>query len=382
MKDTKTSVLLVGPMPPPVQGISNVNSYMHLAFLEHGIPSITCNTSPFPSVYSNSLLKFLRIIPVAFAYITFLKHLPCASYVYISASGGPGMIYEAVFIASAAIARKKIFFHHHSFAYIVRHSLTCKAISRIFNAYVCHIFLGDLMKRKFCDIYSPLHSMVISNSAFLKPIPDHLPVSSRNSHGSFTFLHISNLSAEKGLYRFLLLAEYSLIYRPNWRFILGGPLPSNCHSSILKRINQLSNLNYVGVVHKDNKLYFYLSSSFFVFPSLYKNEAEPLVVLEAMSCGCIPLVYPVGLLTDIVGFHECVIEISDDKFPEMVLNSVDKVLNYGIDDLAIKMHARLQALATEASDNLSFLLDTLSDTPAESSSALSVPLQRPDRSTL
>jgi glycosyltransferase involved in cell wall biosynthesis len=279
----------------------------------------------------------------------------------MSASGGLGVFYEALFIGTAAVCGKKVFYHHHSYAYLTKPSRFRKYLFRLFRSSLYHVLLGEDMRAIFTELYSPLHAISISNAVFIHQSPNDSHTPLRFNEESLSFLHISNLSHEKGLHRFLSLVERAQLSKPRWTFILGGPLPSNCDQTTIRRIHELENLEFVGPVSPSDKMKLYQSASFFVFPSLYKNEAEPLVVLEAMSSGCIPLVYPVGLLKEIVGLAECILPISDYFFPDNIFNCVQTILDSGINQTSLRILERFSFLNSEADVILVHLLDTLAE---------------------
>ena len=68
---------------------------------------------------------------------------------------------------------------------------------------------------------------------------------------------------------------------------LGGEL-----KHYVKKLNLEKNINFLGYISEARKKIIYNLCDLFVFPSKY--EIGPQVVLEAKSCGAIPVVYPTG----------------------------------------------------------------------------------------
>ena len=56
---------------------------------------------------------------------------------------------------------------------------------------------------------------------------------------------------------------------------------------------------------------FYKKSTFFIFLSEYKNEAEPLVLLEAISKGAIPIATKVGEIPTLIPIDELLVDRCD-----------------------------------------------------------------------
>ena len=93
---------------------------------------------------------------------------------------------------------------------------------------------------------------------------------------------------------------------PGTQFHIAGPFQDKAVEGYFRDAAAgLQNIKYVGPVFGDAKRDFYAGLDAFVFPTKYKNEAEPLVILEALMYGC-PVVANNrgcigGLLADGVG---------------------------------------------------------------------------------
>jgi glycosyltransferase involved in cell wall biosynthesis len=113
---------------------------------------------------------------------------------------------------------------------------------------------------------------------------------------------LSNISLEKGLDTVLLSLEAIRTSGIEARLVLGGPivderartLISQAHSKFGKAIVEM------GAISGATKHAFFETIDIFLFPSRYRMEAQPLVVLEALSYGVAALVTPQGYSAEIV----------------------------------------------------------------------------------
>tara|TARA_B100000161_G_scaffold229167_1_gene176020 strand:- start:562 stop:933 length:372 start_codon:yes stop_codon:yes gene_type:complete len=70
-------------------------------------------------------------------------------------------------------------------------------------------------------------------------------------------------------------------------------------------------MKYYGPLYKKEKNNFFRKVDFFIFLSEYVNESEPLALLEALSYGCIPIVFNIGSIKDLVCNEKLIVENSE-----------------------------------------------------------------------
>ncbi len=218
---------------------------------------------------------------------------------YIQENHGLGKVFDILFIILFLIHKKKCFYHNHSSWKYLRFDLATKVIQILSNFNVINIFLSNQEFKKFSKKYGRLRKhFFMSNSVFLKDL-----TSFKNNFSNTDTLKLgllSNLTKDKGLDNFIELAKYSIDNQNPWKFYLAGPIVKN-KDFYLNKINNLSNLKYLGKINNDkDKLSFYQNLDFFIFLTSYRNESEPLVLLEAISNGCIPVVYDKGSIADLI----------------------------------------------------------------------------------
>jgi glycosyltransferase involved in cell wall biosynthesis len=98
------------------------------------------------------------------------------------------------------------------------------------------------------------------------------------------------LTKEKGIFEFLNTAVILWKRHPELRFSIAGP----CHDARIR--DEVENacrnhpfIDYAGPLYGAEKNAFVQSLDLLLFPTSYRNEAEPLVIWEAMSSG-IPVI--------------------------------------------------------------------------------------------
>jgi glycosyltransferase involved in cell wall biosynthesis len=127
------------------------------------------------------------------------------------------------------------------------------------------------------------HSGVVLSNAFM-PGSNTTPYE-RSS--VLTIGHLSNLTEVKGVIRFLDLFRAAKIKGIHIRALVAGPIgDSRSRAAIEATLREFpDDFRWLGPVYGPDKDAFYGSIDAFVFPSDYVNEAQPLVLLEALAAG-------------------------------------------------------------------------------------------------
>ena len=291
-------------------------------------------------INSNESLKTNKFIFNFYKFKNFLKnfYLVCKNLskikaAYIQENHGFGKVYDILFIFLFLIYKKKCFYHNHSSSKYIRSSFLTKIIKFLSKFNVTNIFLSNLELKKFTKRYGQLNKYYcISNSLFIKDIEKYKKIISNPDKLKLGLL--SNLTKEKGLDKFIDLARYSLENNNLWEFYLAGPI-FNDKEFYLKKINNLPNLKYLGIIHNEkDKLDFYQNLDFFIFLTTYINESEPLVLLEAISLSCIPIVYDKGSISNLICRKKLVLnhkdnpnKLIDNLIKEIIKNDEIKTLS-------------------------------------------------------
>jgi glycosyltransferase involved in cell wall biosynthesis len=289
------SVSFVGPLPPPVNGFSNVCAMM-LDLLRMKMPVDVFDRAP---ELNNRLLTLARQSMRPLRYLT-----GCIARrddtLYLALSGGRGQIADLTYVLIGRLFRKPIFVHHHSFAYI-------NAPSRLNR--LCFALIGKcthvVLSRKMGESLSGVYGLdadsirVVSNAAFYDSPPDEMPPAHDDS-APLDIGFLSNITFEKGFVEFFRILEWLRQHSIAYRAHIAGPLATAARETFDRLLKEASDVRYVGPVYGAEKERFFQQLDLFIFPTNYVNEAEPLVVYEAMRSGVFVIACDRGAISEML----------------------------------------------------------------------------------
>jgi glycosyltransferase involved in cell wall biosynthesis len=128
---------------------------------------------------------------------------------------------------------------------------------------------------------------VLSNSVFIPPVERVRTF----APGRIRIGHLSNLSREKGIETVLECLRRLRKGAVEVEFVLAGPATDAATKRLIACASEEFGdyLRYLGPLRQAEVRGFYESIDVFLFPSAYEHEAEPLVVIDAVSVG-VPVV--------------------------------------------------------------------------------------------
>jgi exopolysaccharide biosynthesis operon protein EpsL len=270
----------VGPLPPPVNGFSNVCGMMR-DLLVRRMPVEVFDRAPRISRRPLTLLQ-QAINPMRFLAVCIMRR---NVVLYLALSGGRGQVIDFAYLLVGKLFRRPTFVHHHSFAYINSPSTL--------NRFVFALIRNDthiVLSRKMGDSLTKIYRLdaagvrVVSNAAFYGAAP----VGEQHSEPDSAPLRIgylSNVTFDKGFVEFFgvlaRLKERGTAYRAS----IAGPLAPAARATFDRLLREAADVEYLGPIYGAEKERFYERLDIFLFPTKYVNEAEPLVVYEAMRQG-------------------------------------------------------------------------------------------------
>lgn len=302
----------VGFFPPPWCGVSFVNDSVRRHAEKNGLKASVFNTAGRgldPSFFT----RLTRLRSVLQSLIAFVFRRNRSSSVYISSSGGYAIIYETAFSCLARMSGAKQVIHHHSYRYINQWFWPMALLQKLAGHDAWHVLLSESMAARFASQYGPTQSICLTNSVFLEDKSASCP---KRRKAQFTIGLLSNLSTDKGVADFLNVAALARTAGQRWHFRLAGPFATpECEIFCRSTADHIGGVEIAGPLLDGAKRAFYESLDAFLFPTRYINEAEPLVVLEALNYGVPVIAFGRGAIPEILGRCGTVVPPSADFVP-------------------------------------------------------------------
>lgn len=286
----RNKILFMVQLPPPIHGASLRNK----SLVDSKILNDSFIIKVLPLNFANevndigkiSFLKLYRMFSYFFKLIfSIIFFRPNLAYFTISPVGG-SFYRDALFVVIVKIFRIKILYHLRGKG--IRKASESSFINQLIYKYVFNnsyvICLSEIPSHDIKTVY--YKEPYIVNNGINVEIQDYEIFPSSNEVPTILFL--SNLAREKGIVEFLL--ALNIINNKNIKFcanIIGSEFDITVEQvlDMIKYYNLEQNVFYIGPKYGEEKKSYYLNSDIFVFPTYYKNEVFPGVILEAMQAA-------------------------------------------------------------------------------------------------
>jgi len=287
-------IVVSGRLPPPVDGMSRVTALVLDRLRSRGNVEVA-DLSPGwngggPRYHA---MKALRVALAALRLAAGATQ-PDRRF-YMPADSGLGIFYTAALAGVARLFGYERTLHHHSFATITKPTWRMSLLTRAAGADCTHVLLCPAMQMRFQALYPAAQTcMTMSNAIFSPPEP-------RPRHrkdGPLRIGHLSNLCADKGLDTLFTLLRAMQVEGIDAKLVLAGPgLGRMDNAMVAAGLAAFDGaVEYHGPVEGEAKAAFFRDIDVFVFPTRYRNEAQPLVLFEAMAAGVPVLAYERGCI--------------------------------------------------------------------------------------
>ena len=297
--DRRPPIVAIAQLPPPVTGLSMVSRRMVDLFCAQELLAGAANIGPPNHKSKAAKILFRSARSLVACWKLCMWRTSGASTLYLPTDSNSGLFINIMITALARVLGYRVYFHHHNFSYIDKHSPAMERLIQSAPRKAHHIFLCDEMAERFSAGYKESWDKAEA-LAFVLPngfMVEAHPVSACPTQG-VTLGHLSNLSQEKGALRFIKLFRALREDGVDVRARMAGP----CQDSVVAHAIAQAARDYpedfvwLGAVYGEEKLAFYRSIDVFVFPTEYPNEAQPLVLLEAMAHGAVTLATNIGCI--------------------------------------------------------------------------------------
>ncbi|MFB1036319.1 MAG: glycosyltransferase family 4 protein [Sinobacterium sp.] len=350
---------------PPVHGMSNINHSLVKYCGREGLSFKSINTAPsYAAKYFSTrywgVIKFVHSVLAMLVFFLFsLGNFK--GVVYRPINGGAGQVYDLFYILISKLFGNKLYIHHHSFNYLNAESKLFSLLNKTLGDDTVHVVLGDAMGQKLSSIYGVRSSQirVVSNLAFFD-IKSHPPTPENTK--TIVIGHLANLCCEKGLDVFLSVCKRLTQEKVNYKALLAGPFANKESANMAEvYIEKLPDLEYLGGLYGEDKDRFYQSLDCFIFPSIYKNEAEPLVLYEAAESGVFLIGTDRGCMGDVLNdFKGYICSQNERNAFEITSKLVEGIVKGHFDfDRKSERISRFAVLKYHAEGSLSNLINEL-----------------------
>lgn len=286
-------VLAIGPFPPFVGGAAK-----NMGIICDGLEARGAQLFRLPTNVTRARAEharsFAHYAEKAYGFIRNVEQIASArnsaagATVYLVPDGGAGVAFSAAYAQAAATLFPRLVIHHRNYSHIRNRSRFMARLLTTAPDRALHVFLDPVMEERFKAVYSAdIRSIYVPNAATC----DVEPGTHERGPGSDVSLSIgflSNLVEDKG---FDVVAEafQNLAQRlgPSVRFLLAGRPVGDANAARLAALHRAlgDQLDYQGEVFGDAKAEFFRTCDVFVFPTRFRQEAQPNVLYEAMAGG-------------------------------------------------------------------------------------------------
>jgi len=290
------SVIMVGTFPPPIHGMSWINESVRRDLLAdgHDVRVINVAAKSLDRGLVSRLTKMARSF-AGWGRLSKLRIPQSGVLLYLAMSGGIGQVYDGLFLLIGRAKKLRRVVHHHSYAYLDHENLLTRAVINMAGPHTVHVVLSQQMADLLIERYGVSEVRVVSNAIFEQQ------VSSRSRKTCRAIGYLGNICAAKGIQEFIDVARACLAHGTVSHVEVAGPCQEPEWQS---RINELEKrehgFHYHGPVYGDMKERFFDAIDVLVFPTKYANEAEPLVVLEALNRGIPVVAWDRGAIAELI----------------------------------------------------------------------------------
>lgn len=289
-------IAFVGPLPPPTHGFSNICAQM-LERLQ--VRSKVKVYDRAPRASNVAVRTWLQILRPGQYFAWCIRHPK--SPLYLALSGGSGQVFDCLYVIVARLLSRRIFIHHHSFAYLNQPTWLNRMIFALLRQET-HIVLSRGMGTVLAETYkiNPNKVKVVSNAAFYPLVKSSQPRDSADA-APVSVGFLSNITLEKGIVEFFAVLTALQHRGVPHKAVIAGPVSAEARPTLERLMSETATADYVGAVYGDAKENFYERLDFFLFPTKYVNEAEPLVIHEALRSGACVLACERGAIAEMLG---------------------------------------------------------------------------------
>ena len=302
-------VLMTGPTPPPRNGMSVTTANLRVGLAGTGIELHLVDTADRRGLRNVGRLDAGDVAKALLHGCRFGIALfrldPDVVYVPIAQSA-LGFVRDSLFLLPARLRRKKVVVHLHGCSFRAFYREAPAPIRLLVRACLrdvsCAVVLGHPARTQFEGLIDASRVRVVENGVPDASIEMDNTVGPRLSQGHGVVLFLSSLAVGKGFLD-LLRAIPALDDLPGLRFVFAGEYRTAEAQAEAERLidehRLRSRIDVLGAVDAEHAQRLLRRAGVLVLP-VRQVEGQPLVLLEAFSCGTPVVASPSGCIPDTV----------------------------------------------------------------------------------
>jgi len=308
-------------LPPPVHGVSTINEFIYnSALINENIDKHLVEikfSNELTELRKTTFRKIIHFFRVQKLLKETIKQTG-PDYIYFSIMPvGKGFWRDLLFVRQIKKKGVKLIYHLHNRG-IEKHAknlILRKLYQYVFQDSIIIHLSESLMQNEIVglNLKSSL-TKVIPNGVPLVDLPE------QDKEGSISrILFLSNLFPDKGMFDLLKIMKILLDKQTDARlYIVGEFFRNGYRKGLIEMIDRygLNESVYLkGPIFGEKKWKVYQDSDIFLFPTRFKQESFPLVILEAMQFGLPVIASRIGAIPEIInhGKNGFILDPSDHE---------------------------------------------------------------------
>ncbi|RCL71456.1 MAG: glycosyltransferase [Flavobacteriales bacterium] len=301
--DTKRShqrVLLIGPLPNPVTGLSIANELALSTLNPTGKPLLSINTSP--KRFSEKLGRFnlISLLHFTLNYLEIYKIISVSKVYYTPGQTFFGVLKYAPFVLFSKFLGKEIIVHIHGNYVAKQYEKLDGLQKRIFRKILSYSNKGIVLSKTLHNNLSPF---IAKENVFVLPNFYNKQLTEQPVEKAFSELkicYLSNLMNEKGVFFLLEALEELNAKGISFKATIAGHIEQSQQEILLNKMSQIEGLMYKGLVRGEEKSQMLQEANVFVLPTFYRMEGLPISIIEAMATGNVIITTNHGAIPDLI----------------------------------------------------------------------------------